>query len=1575
MEMKPFKMLSTVTIRDTNPLVREHRVHNIHILPGVSLLDVVYKTLARAEWEAESVILRNILFHEPVVTHENMDRYVTVSIEVRGSEGTVRITSVPSQDEQTLSEQPTLHMTCSLEHVQAWGLDSLPVDFNSRVGEAVDLDCCYGVTRHIGICHDRFMKCLGSVSPLSGGQCVATVALGEAAAAKMSDFMLHPVFLDCSTIVPLFNLRHRLDEARLFIPFAIEEFRARCLSQQKEVCVVVEESDIGHTDAEILRYSSALYDSEGRALARIHKFGVKRVRSLNGIHRLLESGINARNATGVSPKPLSVATVVAESALPGTQVRRGATNQSGACTDDVLLSLLGELIVQYGKVSWNTRQAQTRFFDLGLDSLALLEIAEQLEKKLNVRLYPTLLFECPTAAQLAAYLRETFSAEIAEWEAKRTSGMVDQLCQPDVVNDQRLPPVENAEKTPRVLIPQWMPVLSGTSGLESSMGTVALLGGVAPEHFMEAVATQLGGCLCYQSRASQSADLVREFQCALDQGLAVDAVWLVGADHDVAFALVQVLSDRGRLASALNLKAITFNAFSVHNEATDSNAGHGIWGLWQSVSREYPNVKVSLCDLDRVGWQISGSSTRSWFENLVQGEGMDRELHAVRAGRVYSRNLYGIPDRQYNTSQFRDGGVYLIFGGSGGVGMELARYLRRRYAAKVAISGRRPLDSALRERLASIGTYGRDVIYVQAFVDDEAAVQEAITQVQSKFGILHGVVHSAMVLGDKRLAHMSAEDFARVLRPKVEGTRALTRATKNLPLDFLLFFSSIQSFVGNICQANYAAASTFLDGFAASVRAERPYPVVVINWGFWSEVGAVSTEVYRSLLTRQGLFGLCASDAWEKLEYVLSAGHAQALVVAAKESVLQQMGWKQDFLIGRQERGGESLGVPLPIDLRQQPTWRTIFADTDRAMQLLLALARRRIGRILSTIGLYGNDSITVEEAVKRGQLSSQYATWASALLRHLGKVHGPGVAGLDAEAFADALSTLAATHPAVKQFIPLLHTSIAAYPEILRGHRSGVDTLFPGGSSELVRAVYSNNDISRFYNHAVANAVLALAIGQTSRPVRILEIGAGTGATSTEVLRVLADSGVDCEYHFTDLWDRLVTDARDTLGRLHPNVRFSFLDISIDPARQGVHETFDLVLATNVLHATRDLRLSLQHAKCLLREGGAIVVNESVAEQEFSTYTFGLLPGWWNAVDRGARLPDSPLADAETWRRLLREEGFVDECGLIAEDEDLPVLNSQQIFVARSNGETRHPTEQRISFDQSTSPRKLPPALMGKLRPYELSAAAGRPGSRLRYMELLLDERDNIWLFLDHPPANTFTEELLGELCSVLHRISGTASTATHPRLLYVSHYGEYFSLGGDRPELMRHLRTGNIEALYSFAAKARELLQSLATFDGIVVAVVNGTAQGGGLETLLATDLQLVREGVKLGLPEIRSGLIPGMGGLTYLQGQVGAARTKRLVMLGELISAREAQDLGMISHVIDDPYAAALDLPNRLVHLETAQYMKRILGCQKGEELVRDIDEWFQYLTQYENSIDTQRIAASATLLNAKAMRNRK
>lgn len=213
------------------------------------------------------------------------------------------------------------------------------------------------------------------------------------------------------------------------------------------------------------------------------------------------------------------------------------------------------------------------------------------------------------------------------------------------------------------------------------------------------------------------------------------------------------------------------------------------------------------------------------------------------------------------------------------------------------------------------------------------------------------------------------------------------------------------------------------------------------------------------------------------------------------------------------------------------------------------------------------------------------------------------------------------------------------ALARVLDGSQDPLQLLFPDGSLAEARSLYVESPFARTYNRAIAYAIReAVASLPAGAKLRILEIGAGTGGTTTYVLPELAAEGV--EYTFTDLSPVFLERAKEQFAAF-PFVKYALLDIERDPAPQGFQAgQYDIIVAANVLHATADLGASVAHARDLLAPGGLIFLLEGVAPEPWVDLTFGLTEGWWRFVDAGLR-PGYPLVDRATWRDLLARRGF----------------------------------------------------------------------------------------------------------------------------------------------------------------------------------------------------------------------------------------------------------------------------------------------------------------------------------------------
>jgi len=236
----------------------------------------------------------------------------------------------------------------------------------------------------------------------------------------------------------------------------------------------------------------------------------------------------------------------------------------------------------------------------------------------------------------------------------------------------------------------------------------------------------------------------------------------------------------------------------------------------------------------------------------------------------------------------------------------------------------------------------------------------------------------------------------------------------------------------------------------------------------------------------------------------------------------------------------------------------------------------------------------------------------------------------------------------------------------VLRGQADPLHILFPDGDLGPLTRFYTEAPAQQVVNELVQKALLqTLEQMPESRGVRVLEIGAGTGATTSYLLPHLPDERT--EYVFTDV-SRLFTSKAEVRFAEHPFVRCEVLDIERDPLEQGfAAHRFDVVVAANVLHATRDMEQTLRHVRSLLAPGGVLLLAEGVVRQRWIDLIFGLTEGWWRFADANLR-PEHALLSALTWGELLVQNGFAQVRSLPAEDARKELDFPQALIVAQAD-------------------------------------------------------------------------------------------------------------------------------------------------------------------------------------------------------------------------------------------------------------------------------------------------------------------
>ena len=282
-----------------------------------------------------------------------------------------------------------------------------------------------------------------------------------------------------------------------------------------------------------------------------------------------------------------------------------------------------------------------------------------------------------------------------------------------------------------------------------------------------------------------------------------------------------------------------------------------------------------------------------------------------------------------------------------------------------------------------------------------------------------------------------------------------------------------------------------------------------------------------------------------------------------------------------------------------------------------------------------------------------------------------------DSGSLGETCQQILADFPEITAYVNLLETCACHCPEILTGKISAVEIMFPDGSEKLVQGIYKGNPVSDYFNQSVAEAVRSYLQARVptmaeEEKISILEIGAGTGGTSDFVLKAVQDYKDRLHYVYSDISVKFVRYGEEHYGSAYPFLAFEVLNIENDAAEQGYTAgSFDLIIATNVIHATRNIRKTLGNAKSLLKTNGWLILNELTTLPEHLTLTFGMLKGWWLSEDETVRLKGSPLLSSDTWKQILGEQGFEPVLRLGRPDSDAQTF-PQHILISESNGEIK---------------------------------------------------------------------------------------------------------------------------------------------------------------------------------------------------------------------------------------------------------------------------------------------------------------
>lgn len=287
-----------------------------------------------------------------------------------------------------------------------------------------------------------------------------------------------------------------------------------------------------------------------------------------------------------------------------------------------------------------------------------------------------------------------------------------------------------------------------------------------------------------------------------------------------------------------------------------------------------------------------------------------------------------------------------------------------------------------------------------------------------------------------------------------------------------------------------------------------------------------------------------------------------------------------------------------------------------------------------------------------------------------------PRVAGGDAsEAAIAAFEAEYGTDERTSGFCRYIVACLRRQSDLLCGKASPLELLFPDGDFALGDHLYRTNPVSAHHNRQLAAAFAEIVAGAPAgAPLRVLEVGAGTGGTTASLLPLLA-SRETVEYWFTDLSPLFLDRARRAFDP-YPFVRHALYDIDRDPELQGfVAHEFDAIVAANVLHDAKHLPTTLARLRRLLKPGGPLLLLEGTRDSPWQWLSVAYLEGVGEYTDDRAET-HSPILGTDRWRHALTAAGFEGIVnfphGAVGDEADLVLREAMPQHVIVAHGPTR---------------------------------------------------------------------------------------------------------------------------------------------------------------------------------------------------------------------------------------------------------------------------------------------------------------
>jgi polyketide synthase 12/polyene macrolide polyketide synthase/epothilone polyketide synthase D len=444
-------------------------------------------------------------------------------------------------------------------------------------------------------------------------------------------------------------------------------------------------------------------------------------------------------------------------------------------------------------------------------------------------------------------------------------------------------------------------------------------------------------------------------------------------------------------------------------------------GLGRVVAIEHPELRCKRIDLDP-SIDIEEELRKQYLIQELNTSGSHHEdqiafRNNVRfVPRMVKNIKSSVINNASSTIQINQGYTYLITGGLGGLGLEIAKWLASKGAKSLALVGRNEPNAHAKEIITNLETSGVIVNVIQA----DIAKAKDVTRIFEKFNI-KGIIHAAAVLDDANIINQEIDKYIKVITPKIIGAWNLQQAIEkscNQILDFFVSFSSVTSILGNVGQSNYAAANSFLDTLAFYQR-QKNIPGFSINWGAWAQVGLAANidKASQDQMILNGIKSFSPEVGIKALEAILMQRNKKV------ETIVLDMNWST--FLSQTESSNSSLYAEIKktivktrkriqYDKNNELIQSLVKASSDERVDILSKYIETEIKAVL---GLESDSVIDRRAGVASlGMSSLMLVEFRNKLTRALGEV------------FAKALPvTLLFNYPTIEALTQYLLSEVLA--------------------------------------------------------------------------------------------------------------------------------------------------------------------------------------------------------------------------------------------------------------------------------------------------------------------------------------------------------------------------------------------------------------------------------------------------------------------------------------------------------------------------------------------------------------------